>query len=113
MKVSGKNISMTRGDSEAISLSCTDSSKVGIPLVTGDTIYFTVKVSASDEAKAFQKVVTAFDAGIAYIDIMPNDTKSMCFGSYVYDVQLTKANGTVTTIIPPSRFTLLEEVTYE
>jgi hypothetical protein len=30
----------------------------------------------------------------------------MSFRSYYYDIQLTRADGTVKTIIPPSKFTI-------
>ena len=42
MKIQGTNISMTRGDSEAIKVTVKDTLGNVIPLVTGDTIYFTV-----------------------------------------------------------------------
>ena len=39
------------------------------------------------------------------------DTKAMAFGKYVYDIQLTMADGDVYTIVPPATFDLLKEVT--
>ena len=50
--------------------------------------------------------------GEAVIALHPEDTASMAFGDYVYDIQLTRAVGTVTTLVTPSRFRLTEEVTY-
>ena len=104
---------MTRGDSEAIKVSCKDSQGVGVPLEDGDTLYFTVKFSVGTEEIEIQKVITEFPDGIAYINISPDDTKSMSFRNYYYDIQLTRADGTVKTIIPPSTFTVKGEVTYE
>ena len=113
MRVEGTNISMIRGDTEYIEVVCRDSEGNMIPFVEGDTLYFTVKTNIHNEKKALQKVITEFDDGIAYIEIKPEDTKHLEFFDYVYDIQLTSAEGVVTTIIPPSKFTIEGEVTYE
>ena len=113
MEIQGYNISMIRGDTETIKISCKDSEGVDVPLGDGDTLYFTVKYSVGTDEKEIQKVITEFPEGIAYINITPDDTKFMRFRSYYYDIQLTKLDGTVKTIIPPSIFTVKGEVTYE
>ena len=113
MKIQGYNILMIRGDTESVKVSCKDAQGVGVLLEDGDTLYFTVKSSVNAEKKEMQKVITDFPDGIAYINILPSDTKSMNVGSYYYDIQLTRADGTVKTIIPPSIFTVEGEVTYE
>ncbi len=113
MIVNGTNISMIRGDSEGISVSVENSSGLPEPLLIGDTIYFTVKKSTRTEEKVLQKIITEFQDGVALITLDPVDTKHLQFGTYVYDIQLTRANGSVKTIIPPSTFTILGEVTYE
>jgi hypothetical protein len=113
MEIQGYNISMIRGDTETIKISCKDTKGVGVPLEDGDTLYFTVKASVATEKKEMQKVITEFTEGIAYINITPDDTKSMGFRNHYYDIQLTRADGTVKTIIPPSIFTVKGEVTYE
>ena len=113
MEIQGYNISMIRGDTETIKISCKDVQGVGVPLEDGDTLYFTVKSSVGTEEKEMQKVITEFPDGIGYINISPDDTKFMSFRSYYYDIQLTRADRTVKTIIPPSIFTVKGEVTYE
>jgi len=113
MKIQGTNISMIRGDSEAIKVSCEDAQGVGVPLEDGDTLYFTVKRSAYTEEKILQKIVTEFIEGVALITIFPKDTRELKTGAYYYDIQLNRANGTVKTIIPPSKFTINAEVTYD
>jgi hypothetical protein len=113
MKVNGTDLAMIRGDSETIKVSCKDAQGVDVPLKDGDTLYFTVKSSVGTEKIEIQKVITEFPDGIAYINISPDDTKSMNFRDYYYDIQLTRADGTVKTIIPPSKFTIKGEVTYE
>ena len=113
MIIQGTNIQMIRGDTEAIRVSVKDTQGIKVNLVEGDTVYFTVKVSASLETKEFQKIITNFTDGEALITIYSNDTKSMKFRSYLYDIQLNKANGDVKTIIPPSQFIINQEVTHE
>ncbi|MBR6208719.1 MAG: hypothetical protein IKQ69_06950 [Oscillospiraceae bacterium] len=111
MKVRGSNLSMTRGDSESITVKCFQSG-AAVPFENGDTVTFTVREDVESPI-ALQKGVTAFDEnGWAVIGILPGDTESMDFGSYVYDIQLTRADGTVTTLITISDFELTEEVTY-
>ena len=113
MKIKGTNISMTRGDSEAIKVAVKDTLGNVIPLVTGDTIYFTVRETMLNKTKIIEKIITEFDDGKALITIDPQDTNDLNFVSYVYDIQLTKENGTVKTIITPSRFMITGEVTYD
>ena len=113
MKIQGTNISMIRGDSEVIKVSCRDESGADIPLAEGDIVYFTVKRSTNTEEKILQKIVTEFTEGVALITIFPKDTRELKPGIYYYDIQLNRANGQVKTIIPPSKFTINAEVTYE
>ena len=113
MKANGTDLAMIRGDSESITLSLKDGKAV-IPFVTGDTVYFTVKRSPIVDEIALQKIVTEFNEdGNCIIEIAPNDTKDLEFGSYVYDIQLNRLDGTVTTIVPCSKFAILQEVTYD
>ena len=113
MKVNGTDLAMIRGDSESITLSIQDGEAV-IPFVPGDTVYFTVKRSSLVDEIALQKIVTEFNEdGNCIIEIAPNDTKDLEFRSYVYDIQLNRLDGTVTTIIPCSKFVIAEEVTYD
>ena len=113
MKIQGTNISMIRGDSEAITVSCKDESGADVPLVEGDIVYFTVKISTNTEEKALQKIITEFIEGAALITIFPKDTRELIPNIYYYDIQLNRANGQVKTIVPPSKFTINAEVTYE
>lgn len=113
MKLRGTNIYMIRGDTEMIEVACQDSEGVAVPLVDGDKVYFTVKRNVRETAKALQKVVTVFQDGKASIYIHPEDTKGLDVRAYVYDIQLTRENGSVKTIVPMSKFVLEPEVTHE
>lgn len=111
MKVRGSNLSMTRGDSESITVKCFQGG-AAVPFENGDTVTFTVREDVESPI-LLQKTVTTFDGnGWAVIPIASGDTEGMDFGSYVYDIQLTRADGTVTTLITISNFELTEEVTY-
>lgn len=44
------------------------------------------------------------------LELEPEDTKDLGFGSYVYDIELTYADGTVDTFITKAKFKLTEEV---
>lgn len=112
MIVAGTNIEMTRGDSEAIVVTFKQDG-VAVPLVTGDTVYFTIKNKFTETEKVLQKIITEFVDGAAEIIIYPEDTKELQFKTYTYDVQVTFANGSVKTIIKPSSFKVTKEVTYE
>lgn len=113
MRIQGTNISMIRGDSEGIKVSCKDENGADVPLVEGDIVYFTVKISTNTENKILQKIVTEFTEGVALITIYPKDTRELRPRIYYYDIQLNRANGQVKTIVPPSQFTINAEVTYE
>ena len=106
MKVSGKNLSMTRGDTESLTVSVKDR-----PFEAGDTVYFTVRSKVCAPI-VLQKIATEFMDGKAQFSIAPADTEGLPFGNYVYDVQWTQADGTVITIVKPAVFALTEEVTY-
>lgn len=97
---------MVRGDTETLTVTLDGGS-----FETGDTVYLTVRPSV-DEDISFQKIVTVFMEGAAFFIIEPDDTAGLDFGDYVYDIQLTAANGTVATLVKKSKFTLEEEVTY-
>lgn len=106
MTINRTNISMTRGDSETLTVSLSN----GV-FNAGDTVTLTVRPDVEDPI-VLQKVVTEFFDGAAIFILVPNDTEGLEFGDYVYDIQLTRADGYVTTLVKPSQFTLEEEVTY-
>lgn len=113
MNFKNKDIYMTRGDSETISISLSDTSDVSIPFEPGDTVYLTIKTDANTSTKVLQKQVTSFVGGKAIFTIQPSDTSSLNYGSYLYDIQWTRSDGFKRTIITPSMFVIEKEVTYE
>lgn len=88
-------------------------------LKRGDRIYLSannVQAARSNMLKTgylFQKVVEVIHEGNSItITIAPEDTKGL-IGEYIYDVQLSCANGYVDTIIPPSKIIIKRGVTNE
>ena len=109
MKIEGTRIYMTRGDSETLTVKCAT-----LPFESGDELTLTVRPTVYADV-ALQKVVTEFEEdGSAVFEIAPEDTEGLKFGGYIYDVQVVRADGTVTTLIKPKQnnFILCEEVTY-
>lgn len=112
MYIDNTAITMIRGDTEELIFSLQDEEGNLVPLTPGYTVYFTVKKSTKMLPIVFQIIVTEFtDEGEAIIRIEHEDTKDLPEGEYVYDIQVTMNNGTVKTVIPPSLFVLLGDVT--
>lgn len=102
-------IQLTRGDTARFSIGVTnDITGFNYDVASDDTITFTVKKKVTDKTPLLQKNVI----GCTVIHIKPTDTQELSFGRYVYDVQITTVNGDVYTIIEPTSFILLTEVTY-
>ena len=108
LKFDGNNIYLTRGDSAALKLEIKDSSEQEYDF-SSDTVKFAVKKNVNDTEKVIEKT---FDEN-GQVTLTPDDTKSLGFGTYWYDVQLEHDNdGTVevATVIVPSVFEVGAEV---
>lgn len=102
-------IQLTRGDTARLSVSISnDLTNSDYVMREEDTLRLTVKRSVNDTTPLFQKVVK----GSSQFYIEPSDTKDIPFGRYLYDVELTTANEDVYTVIVPTTFEILKEVTY-
>lgn len=106
MEVFERNLRMVRGDSDSIAVTI----KGDYTLQQGDFVELTVRKDPYSPI-VLHKRITEFTDNTFTIGFSPEDTASLSFGDYVYDVQLT-FGGAVKTIIPPSRLTIGEEVTY-
>lgn len=102
------NITLTRGDSASIEVALENPDGSAYELQEGDKLLFTVKHNCITEDIIIQKDISAN----AIINLLPGDTDSLLYGVYFYDVQLTKANGAVNTVIPPRDFIVSKEVTF-
>ena len=112
MTINGTDITMIRGDTESLTITCEAEDGVLRPFEDGDTVAMTIGWPGGE--KVLQKTVTAFtDDGAALITLTHEDTNNILAGDYRYDVQLTTKTGVVKTIIPPSEFVLEGDVTRE
>lgn len=94
------NSSMVRGTTGAFSIRPKiDGENV---LKEGDHVYFTVR-KGKDKPIVLQKDVTVFEDGAAEIVINPSDTANFEIGNYIFDIQMTRADGTVDSLIPGNR----------
>ena len=105
---SNNTIRLTRGDTAALTVSIVDDvNKQQYEMKITDVLKLSVKKDTHEADYCFQKVST----GKPNITIQPEDTKELDFGKYIYDVQLENSEGAVSTIIEPSTFEVLPEVT--
>ena len=102
LHIDGTTITLTCGDSALIGVSAKDKDGELYEFEVGDTIKFTVKATAkkTDGNVLVEKSVSV-DESTDVVNVMlePNDTKSLDFKKYYYDIQLVKVNGWVDIII--------------
>lgn len=115
VKVKKNKIEMTRGDTLYLTVSLTDRDGSEYIPAEGDAIRFALKDTAlnragTDYADEEPLIVKDVDMETMQLKLDPADTKPLGFGTYVYDMQITKANGDVDTFIPPTSFVLTPEV---
>ena len=98
------NQSITQGDSYGFSVSYKDADTEDlIPFVDGDIVTYTVRESYSENTIILQKEITSFTGeGKAEILVTTSDTADIEIGSYVFDIQVERVDGTVVTVIPDS-----------
>lgn len=105
---SGK-IQLTRGDTARLNVSIKDTTlDEEYRIAEDDELTLTVKKTVLSQEPTVQKTVT----GSSSFTIDPADTAGLPYGAYMYDVQLTTADGDVYTVIGPSLFELTPEVTF-
>lgn len=101
-------IELTRGDTAYLEINIKNE-VTGEDYAIGrcDKLTLTLKKSVYDETPVFTKTIQ----GINVFNILPEDTSELAFLKYRYDVQLTTSEGEVYTVIEPSTFNILQEVT--
>ena len=107
-EINGTSIELTRGDS----FYCTVGMKnkddgTDYEPQEGDVVRFALKKKYTDEDPLILKQIP-IDTMVLHLE--PEDTKELAFGTYCYDVELTKANGDVDTFIAEAEFELTKEV---
>lgn len=102
---SDNTIRLTRGDYACFDIEMVDFD--GEPYIPGENeiVHFTVRKSTTNKDILIQKTGTT-------IEILGEDTENLKYGTYVYDAQLTQANGHRFTFIEPTEFKITDEVTW-
>lgn len=101
-------IKLTRGDTAYLNVEITnDISGEPYEMDPADTLTLTVKKTVKDTDICFQKTIK----GSTEFKIVPEDTAHCSFAKYKYDIQLKRANGDIHTVVVPTSFCILEEVT--
>ena len=107
LSISGTTIRLTRGDSLKLIVTPINSDGSDYIAEDGDTIRFSMKKSYNDQEPLIEKNIPV---DTYLLELSPSDTKSLRFGEYVYDVQLTHTNGDVDTYISEATFVVAREV---
>ena len=107
LEIKGTTISLTRGDSMRVHIDL--KYRNGDPYVetSGDSIRFALKRRYKDETVLIEK---AIPTDTLMLSLDPEDTKPLSFGDYVYDIEMTHADGFVDTFIDKATFKITEEV---
>lgn len=105
--ISGTTITMTRGDTLVALVTITQANGYPYTPVEGDKVRFAMKTNYTD-----RKPLLVIDIPINTMELVikPEDTADLNFGKYVYDIQLTRANGIVDTFITKATIRITEEV---
>ncbi len=114
LEINGTKISLTRGDTLRALLSLFKDGSEYTP-EEGDTIRFALKHRDMNSGMTDFKdknplIVKEIPTDTLEFVLDPEDTKNLQFGKYVYDIEITFANGDVDTFIPNATFEILPEV---
>ena len=104
LEITNGNIKLTRGDTAYLTVSVNIGDEP-YTVKTDDVLTMTVKADYNDEPLIEKKL-----RGTTTFHIEPKDTKGLEFGTYVYDVEITPANGDNFTIIADKKFKVTNEV---
>lgn len=102
-------ITLTRGDTAILKIAITDKEGEAYTPGVGDEIRFAMKKNYNDE-NVLVRANAIIDGGDITITILPEHTKSLPYGVYRYDIQLTTSDGIVDTFIDRAAIELTEEV---
>lgn len=106
VQINGSTITMTRGDTLSLTVGIMQGDDE-YQVQAGDVIRFAMKRFYTDSEPLIIKVI---DNDSLSLQLDPEDTKNLPFGSYVYDVEITMEDGTVDTFISEAKITLAKEV---
>lgn len=106
IKINNNTITLTRGDTLRVVVGITMDGEEYTP-ASGDVMRFAMKKKVADEETLIEKVIPN---DTMTLELEPEDTKSLDFGTYYYDIEVTMEDGTVNTFITKSAFIIAEEI---
>ena len=112
--VTDTKITMTRGDTLRVEISIQRDEEPYVP-EAGDVVKFYLKHNVMNSKRTAYKdeqplVTKDIPIETMALTLDPSDTKTLDFGQYVYDLEITFANGTVDTFINNAILELVPEV---
>lgn len=113
-KIDGTTIALTRGDTLAVQVVIKRDGEPYSP-EDGDQVRFALKHNKlkSDKSGYIDDdplIVKDIPIDTLVLQLDPEDTRDLAFGTYVYDIEITFADGAVDTFIAKAKFKLTEEV---
>ena len=113
-RIENQTIYLTRGDTLKVQITIYKDEDVYNP-IEGDTVRFALKHPAmkrdkSDFVDEEPLLVKPIPIDTLILTLDPEDTKSLGFGDYVYDIELTAETGEVDTFIANQKIVLTPEV---
>ena len=110
-EIKNNTIIMTQGDTLIVRIAIQNVDGTAYTPIEGDSLRFAMKKNYSDPQPIIIKTIPT-DTMELVLD--PADTKGLQAGAangrYKYDIELTRADGSVNTVIPRSDIVILEEV---
>lgn len=106
-KIQGTTITMTRGDTLRADIQIKNRDRTIYTPTENDVIKFAVKQNYTDTEELITKYIQPDEM---LLEIEPEDTETLPFGKYVYDIELTTEDGTVDTFISKAIINICEEV---
>lgn len=108
--IDGNTIRLTRGDTAYIEVPINrlvDGEYEPYTMQDGDKLILTIKDKNGLDSESY--LVRKEISGNTF-HILPEDTKHLPFGKYVYDIELDTASGDVFTVVTISTFVVEKEV---
>lgn len=108
-KVDNNRITLTRGDTLAVEVELTEADGAPYEYTEGDKIRFAISEGYDSELNYHLIYEDEFSAETLIFTMPASETKKLRYKTYNYDVELTRANGAVETVIS-SQITVTGEV---
>lgn len=107
LNVLGKKIHLTRGDTAYLSVELKDKTGNDYIPAEGDKLYFRLKKSIYNDSQILEKEISA---ETSVLELIPEDTKHLEFGTYCYEIELVTAKEEHFTVIENGSFTVGPEL---